>query len=145
MEAGEREQDVAQQRSAAQSWPRDRALVCACLGAVALQGLSPPVEAQRDAAGYVGDEGQCDDEGLGEGGLVVRPCEQEVAVCFGDGAGGERDERGVCDVEGGEDAEGVGRVLLDARYCRVSVLIPSEICEEGGLTPPHRPMAASQS
>lgn len=121
MEARQREQDVTQQRSAAQRRPGNRALVCARLCAIALQCLSPPVEAQGDAAGYMGDEGQGDDEGLGEGRLVVWAGEQEVAVCLWDGAGGERDQGGICDVKGGEDAKGVGRVLLDACHCRVSV------------------------
>ena len=62
------------------------------------------------------EEWERDDERLGEGRLVVRPGEQEVAVCFWDGADGEGDEGGVGDVEGGEDAEGVGGVFLDASY-----------------------------
>lgn len=62
------------------------------------------------------EERERDNERLGERGLVVRSREQEVAVCFWDGADGEGNQGGVGDVEGGEDAEGVGGVLLDAGY-----------------------------
>lgn len=119
VETRKREQNVPQHARAAEHRPRDRALVCSCLGAVALQRDATSVQTQCHAGGYVCEKWERDDEGLGEGGLVVRPGQEEVAVCFGDGADGERDQGGVGDVEGGEDAEGVGGVLLDARYwCR---------------------------
>jgi hypothetical protein len=116
VEARKREQHVAQQTCAAERRPGDGPLVCERLGAVALQGLAPSVEPQCNARGYVCEERERNDERLGERGLVVWPCQEEVAVCLGHGADGEGDQRGVGDVEGGEDAEGVRRVLLDPCY-----------------------------
>ena len=46
--------------------------------------------------------------------MVVGTGEEEVAVALGHGAGEQRDDGGVCKVEGGEDGECVRRVSLDA-------------------------------
>lgn len=123
VEGGEWEEGIAEQTGAAEGGPGDGALVSARLGAIALQSLAAAVQAQCHAAGDVGEERKRNDERLCQGGLVVRPCEEEVAIRLGDGAGCEGDQGCVCDVEGGEDAEGVGRVLLDACHCRVSVFL----------------------
>jgi len=56
-------------------------------GAVAEAGLAAAVEAQREAGDDVCGEGQGDDEGLGERGLVVGAREEEVGVRRGEGAG----------------------------------------------------------
>jgi hypothetical protein len=67
----------------------------------------------------VGEEGEGDEEGLRERCLVDLACEEEVGLGGGDGARGERDDRGCCEVEGAEDGEGVGGVALDAGYWEV--------------------------
>jgi hypothetical protein len=46
--------------------------------------------------------------------LIIWAREEEVAVRFDNGTCGERDDGDVCDVEGGEDCEGVGGVFLDS-------------------------------
>lgn len=116
MKARKREQCVAQRRRPAECRPRDAPLVRSCFGPVALQRDAPPVQTQGDSRADVREQRERDDERLGQRGLVVGPCQQQVAVCVGHGADGERDERGVGDVEGGEDAEGVGAVFVDARH-----------------------------
>ena len=49
VETRKRQQNVPQQTRPAECWPGDRALICACFGAVALERLAPAVEAQCDS------------------------------------------------------------------------------------------------
>jgi hypothetical protein len=89
--------------------------------AVSAQRLPSAVESERDAGAHVREEGDGYEEGFCEAGLVVWPCEEEVAVAFGDGSGEEGYKRRIGDVEGGEDGKGVGGVFLDARNWRLLV------------------------
>lgn len=107
VKASKREQPITQRTCTAKLWPWDRALILTCLCAVAVQCLTSPVQTQCDSRGYMGDERKCDKKGFGQCGLVVRPCEEKVAIAFYDGAGGKRNQRGVGYVESGEYAEGV--------------------------------------
>lgn len=138
VEAGERHKGIAQGARPAQARPGNRLPVGGGFGAVALEGLAAAVEAQGDARGDVGGEGQGDEQRLGDGGLVVGPGEEEVAVGLWDGAREKRDEGGIRDVEGGEDGEGVRRVLLDAGHCAGqragSIPIDSHCSRCGGYT-----------
>lgn len=59
-------------------------------------------------------EREGNEQGLGEGGLVVRAGKEEVAIGLGNGASGEGDEGGVGYVERGKESECVGGVFLDA-------------------------------
>lgn len=86
------------------------------VAAVALEVLRAPDEAEGDAGADVREDGQADEEGFGERGLVDLAREEEVGFGGGDGARDERDERGRGEVEGCEDGEGVGGVALDAGY-----------------------------
>lgn len=81
------EQCVTQETGPAERRPWNGALIGACLCSIALQCLSSPVQSQGDAAGDVGEQRQRDHQRLGKRGLVVRPCEEEVSVCFGHRAG----------------------------------------------------------
>lgn len=56
---------------------------------------------------WEGDEERFEGEGL-----IVGPCEEEVGFGCWNGARYEGDYGCVCDVEGGEDRECVGGVLL---------------------------------
>ena len=141
MEPRQRHKRIPQRTCPAQRRPRNRASVPARFGAVALQCLAPAVQAQSDARGDVCDEREGDEEGFGDGGLVVRPCEQERAVCGVNGAGEEGDEGGVGDVEGGEDGEGVGGVALGACYWGGGVSRGVYVGMEK-RTPPHDSMVA---
>ena len=116
MEPRQWRQCISQRTRPTQRRPGNRLPIPVCLGAIALQRFAPAVEAQCDAGGDVCGEREDDEEGLGDGGLVVWASEEERAVCRGYGAREERDEGGVGDVEGGEDCEGVGRVFLGAGY-----------------------------
>ena len=121
VKAGQRDQSISQSAGGAQSRPRDGLPVALCLGAIALQGLVSAVEAQSNAGGDVGDEREGDEQGLGQGGLVVGAGEEEVAVALGHGSGEQRYYGRVCHVEGSEDGEGVRGVALDAGdWARVS-------------------------
>lgn len=71
----------------------------------------------------MGEDGERDDQRLGERGLVDFAGEEEVGFRGGDGAGCEWDYGGCGEVEGGEDCECVGGVALDAGYCAVGVLL----------------------
>lgn len=73
-------------------------------------------QAQGDARADVGEGGQGDEQRLRERGLVDLAREEEVGLGGGDGAGGERDQRGRGQVEGAKQREGVGGVALDAGY-----------------------------
>ena len=117
VEACEGKQSISQRAGAGQSRPGDGLPVAGRLGAVALQGMVAAVEAQGNAGGDVGGEREGHEQGLGEGGLVVGAGEEEVAVAFGDGAGEQRYDGRVCDVERGEDGEGIRRVALHAGHC----------------------------
>jgi hypothetical protein len=119
MKPRKRHKRISQCTRAAQRGPRNRAAVASCFGAIAAQGLAAAVEAESDARGDMCDEREGDESGFSEEGLVVWTCEEEVAVGLGDGACEERQERGVCYVEGCEDCKGVGGVSLGACYCTV--------------------------
>lgn len=84
--------------------------------AVALEVLGAPDESQDDAGADVREDGQADEEGFGDRGLVDLAGEEEVGFGGGDGARDERDEGGRGEVEGCEDGEGVGGVALNAGY-----------------------------
>lgn len=77
----ERQQEVAEGGGAAERGPPVPIAMGAVVGrAVAEARLAAAVEAQREAGDDVCGEREGDDEGLGEGGLVVRACEEEVGV-----------------------------------------------------------------
>lgn len=82
--------------------------------AVASDVLGAADEAESGARGDVGGDGEEDEEGLGEGGLVDLAGLEEVGLGGGDGCGQQRDEAGVDKVDGGEHGDGVGGVALDA-------------------------------
>lgn len=87
---------------------------------VATEVVGAAQQAEGDAGADVGDDGQADEERLRERRLVDLAGEQEVRLGGGHGARGERDERGGCEVQAGEEREGVARVALDAYYCGAS-------------------------
>lgn len=76
----ERHEDVAQRACAAELRPREQAAVGAAFGAVVQGGLAAAVQAQEEAGSDVGEERGEDEEGFGEGRLVVGPGEEEVGV-----------------------------------------------------------------
>lgn len=81
MAEDERQQDVAEGGGAAERGPPVPIAMGAVVGgAVAEARLAAAVEAQREAGDDVCGEREGDDEGLGEGGLVVRAREEEVGV-----------------------------------------------------------------
>jgi hypothetical protein len=64
----------------------------------------------------VREEREGDDDGLGNGGLVVWSREEEEAIRFTDRARGQWYYGSVCDVKGGEDTKCVRGVLLYPCY-----------------------------
>lgn len=84
MEPRQRREHISQRTRATQRGPGNRLPVAQRLGAVALQGFAAAVKAERDARGDVCGERNYDEEGLGEGGLVVGAGEEEGAVCGGE-------------------------------------------------------------
>lgn len=86
-------------------------------GAVALEVLLPSDEAQRDARGDVGEDGEADEEGLGDRRLVDLARHDEEGLRVGHRPVDQRDDGRVGDVQAGEHREGVARVALDARHC----------------------------
>ena len=86
------------------------------LAVVAPAVVGAAEEADGGAGADVGEEGEGDEEGLGEGCLVDLAGEEQVGFGGEDGARGEGDDGGCGEVEGAEDGEGVGGVALDAGY-----------------------------
>jgi hypothetical protein len=124
MKPGQRHKRISQRTRATQRRPRNRAAIVLRLGAIPAQRLATAIQPQCDARCDVCGKREHDEQGLGEQGLVVWACEEEVAVRFCDGAREERDERDVCDVEGCENCEGVGGVSLCSGYC-LNVMLAS--------------------
>lgn len=84
---------------------------------VAAHVLAAPQQAQRDAGADVREDGEGDEEGLGERGLVDFARHEEVGFGGRDGALDGRDEGDVGEVEGREDGHGVAGVALQAGDC----------------------------
>ncbi|KAL2157912.1 hypothetical protein VTH06DRAFT_4967 [Thermothelomyces fergusii] len=78
--------------------------------------LRAPHQPQGHARPDVGQHGQGDQQGLRERRLVDLAGEQQVRLGRGHRPGREGDQGRRGEVEGAEEAEGVGRVALDARH-----------------------------
>lgn len=63
------------------------------------------------------EDGDGEDEVFQAGGLVDWSREQEVGLAGGDGAGNQRDERGIGEMQDEEYCWWVCRVSLDTGYC----------------------------
>lgn len=86
---------------------------------VPVVSLLVPTSAQEtdgEARGYVGQDGQPDEEGFRQTGLVELAGHEEEGLGVRDGAVDERYQGGVGEVQAGEQGEGVARVALDAGY-----------------------------
>lgn len=66
MEGCHGDQGISQQGGFGHCWPGNGFTVTMGLGAIALECLMPPVEAQSNAGGYVGDEREGDEQRLGQ-------------------------------------------------------------------------------
>ena len=84
MESTQRHQRISQRTSPADDRPRYRAFIAPCLRAIPQQRLSSAPQPQRDSRRDVCDQGQSDEQGFRERGLIVWPGEEQVAITFYD-------------------------------------------------------------